>query len=398
MDPGTGYIIRAPQTYDLNVPAPYVGTFFGVPNNGTIPTNIIVGAGTINLIGNPYPSAIDADLFLSDSVNDPILGGAIYLWTHNSPISSNNYVFDDYAIYTLAGGVGTTQAPNSGTGNNTVPTGYIAAGQGFMIEGSIPASTNSVYFRNSMRVVGNNSQFYRLGSDDKNAARTSSIEKHRVWLEVFNNEGAYKQALVGYIENATNAFDKYDGKVFDIGNPVLLYTMVENEKLGIQARTLPFDVNDTVPLGFKSTSNGNFEIRLSDFDGLFENQNVYLEDLYLNTIHDLKLSNYSFVTTEGTFENRFVLRFTNSTLHSDQNIFSDNSVIIYKQNKDIVVSSSGVAIDSLVIHDVRGRQLFSENRINKNEFVVSNLNSSQQVLIVTATSVDGQKITKKIIY
>ena len=398
MDPGTGYIIRAPQTYDLNVPAPYVGTFFGVPNNGTIPTNIIVGAGTINLIGNPYPSAIDADLFLSDSVNDPILGGAIYLWTHNSPISSNNYVFNDYAIYTLAGGVGTIQAPNSGTGNNSVPSGYIAAGQGFMIEGSIPASTNQVYFRNSMRVAGNNSQFYRLGSDDKQFARSSSIEKHRVWLEVFNNEGAYKQALVGYIENATNAFDKYDGKVFDIGNPVLLYTMVENEKLGIQARTLPFDVNDTVSLGFKSTSNGSFEIRLSDFDGLFENQNVYLEDLYLNTIHDLKQSNYSFVTTEGTFENRFVLRFTNSTLHSDQNIFNDNSVIIYKENKDIIVSSSNVDIDSLVIYDVRGRQLFSEDKINKNEFVVSNLNSSQQVLIVTATSVDGQKITKKIIY
>lgn len=398
MDPGTGYIIRAPQNYDLNVPAPYVGTFFGVPNNGTIPTNIVVGAGTINLIGNPYPSAIDADLFLSDSVNDPILGGAIYLWTHNSPISSNNYVFNDYAIYTLAGGVGTTQAPNSGTGNNTVPSGYIAAGQGFMIEGSIPASTNQVYFRNSMRVAGNNSQFYRLGSEDKQFARSSSIEKHRVWLEVFNNEGAYKQALVGYIENATNAFDKYDGKVFDIGNPVLLYTMVDNEKLGIQARTLPFDVNDTVPLGFKSTSNGSFEIRLSDFDGLFENQNVYLEDLYLNIIHDLKLSNYSFVTTEGTFENRFVLRFTNSTLHSNQNIFNDNSVIIYKENKDIIVSSSNVAIESLVIYDVRGRQLFSEDKINKNEFVVSNLNSSQQVLIVTATSVDGQKITKKIIY
>ena len=118
----------------------------------------------------------------------------------------------------------------------------------------------------------------------------------------------------------------------------------------------------------------------------------------MNTIHDLKQSNYSFVTTEGTFENRFVLRFTNSTLHSDQNIFNDNSVIIYKENKDIIVSSSNVDIDSLVIYDVRGRQLFSEDKINKNEFVVSNLNSSQQVLIVTATSVDGQKITKKIIY
>lgn len=400
MDPGKGYIIRAPQSFDSVLTSVFTGQFIGVPNNGDIPTDIIVGPGTINLIGNPYPSAIDADLFLTDPTNDPIIQGAIYLWTHNTPIAANQYVFNDYAIYTLSGGIGTTNAPNLGV-NNSVPNGNIAAGQGFMIEGAIPASTNSVYFRNSMRLLGNNNQFFRHGSEHKDSgnAVSSSLERHRVWLEVANNEGAYKQVLVGYIQNASNDFDKFDGVVFDTGNPVFLYTMVEGKQLGIQGKSLPFDQNDQIPLGFKTTLNGNFEIRLSDFDGLFENQNVYIEDLYLNVIHDLKASNYAFTTTSGTFENRFVLRFTNSVLANGQHVFDENSVVIYKDVADtIMVNASNTMLESVEIYDIRGSRLFAKKGINQTQYIVSGLHSSDQVLIVTATSDKGEKITKKIVF
>lgn len=398
MVPGTGYIIRAPQSFSPTVPAPFTGNFFGVPNNGTISTNITVGPGTINLIGNPYPSAINADLFLSDPSNDSVIGGTIYLWTHNTAITANQYSVADFALYTYSGGIGTgTAAPGV---NNTVPNGKIAAGQSFMIHGSIPASTNPVYFRNSMRVAGNNNQFFRLGSEDRTSSNSIfNLEKHRVWLEVFDNQGAYKQVLVGYIQNATNGLDRgFDGEVFETGNQVFLYTKVDNTKLGIQGRALPFDVNDIVPLGFKSTTTGNYQFRLSDFDGLFDEQDVYLEDTYLNVIHDLKSGDYSFTTMAGTFEDRFVLRYTNSTLGNSSLNFNEDSVFIYKENKDIVVDASNVMIDSVTIYDVRGSQLFSESKINSTDYVVSNLSSSEQVLIVTVTSLDGKKVTKKIVY
>jgi hypothetical protein len=37
--------------------------FTGVPNNGLV-TVPIGASGTSNLVGNPYPSALDANLFL----------------------------------------------------------------------------------------------------------------------------------------------------------------------------------------------------------------------------------------------------------------------------------------------------------------------------------------------
>nr|MBF6609173.1 hypothetical protein [Flavobacterium sp.] len=62
MTPALGYIIRAPQGFTA-VPQVYPGVFNGVPNNGVISIGIQVnGLNDNNLLGNPYPSAIDADL------------------------------------------------------------------------------------------------------------------------------------------------------------------------------------------------------------------------------------------------------------------------------------------------------------------------------------------------
>jgi hypothetical protein len=401
MTPGTGYIIRAPQTYDPTTPALYTGTFIGVPNNGTIPTDIVVGPGTINLIGNPYPSAIDIDYFLRDSFNDPKIGGTIYLWTHNTPITGNNYVFADYATYNLSGGVGTGSGVGAPGANNSVPTGKVAAGQSFMIEGSIPASTNQVVFKNSMRVIGSNNQFYRSASDNNESQSPySAIEKNRVWLEMFNSTGAYKQTLVGYIQNATNNYeDDYDGRLFDVGNTVCFYSFAQGNKLAIQGRALPFDTNDIVPLGYRSSVSGDFTIKLSDFDGFFTNTNVYLEDLLLNVIHDLKQSDYNFSTNSGTFDNRFQLRYTNGTLNNNNIVFNENSVVVYKNTlSEIVVNASNTIIKDIKIFDTRGRQLYANDAVNQTEYKVTNLSASEQVLIVTITSQDGQIVNKKIIY
>jgi hypothetical protein len=88
----------------------------------------IGASGTSNLVGNPYPSALDANLFLiENSVN---LDGTIYLWTHNA-ITNNLYTSDDYATYNLLGGVGTNAALSSGV-STSKPDGNIASGLFFV--------------------------------------------------------------------------------------------------------------------------------------------------------------------------------------------------------------------------------------------------------------------------
>jgi hypothetical protein len=206
MQPGIGYVVRAPQNYSTDPIAvqPYEGNFIGTPYNGifTVP---IVGDGNFNLLGNPYPSAIDADLFLSDPAN-VALDGVIYLWTHNTPIIPAGQIYsystDDYAVYNFLGGTGTA-APSEPNANLNVPNGYIAAGQGFFIGG---ITDGTATFHNGMRVAGNNNQFFR----------SPQAEKHRLWTSISNTSGGFKQILIGHATNATNDFDRgWDGSLMD---------------------------------------------------------------------------------------------------------------------------------------------------------------------------------------
>ena len=397
MTPGRGYIIRAPQGFNAT-PTIHTATFFGVPNNGTITQPVVIAASPgqeLNLIGNPYPSALNADLFLSDPSNTAVLDATIYLWTHTTPIILGGYSPSDYALYNFSGGVGTGTPVFP---NPSPPTGKVAAGQSFFIK----ATANGVAtFRNSMRPTGNNSEFYRNGNSNSTTTTNpiEALEKNRVWLDVFNADGLCKQTMVGYIENATNDLDRgFDGEIVDAGNPVSLYSLIGTDKFGIQGRALPFDVNDIVPLGFKSTTAGIYEIRLFNFDGFFSNQAVYLEDKLLNITHNLKESNYSFVTNIGTFEDRFQLRYTSTTLNNNESSFNENSIVIYKEQQNIHINTSNVLMDAVQIYDVRGRELYNKKGINSTQFVISNLNASQQVILIKVTSVDGKTVTKKIVF
>jgi hypothetical protein len=383
-----GYIVRAPDTFSMSSTSIFTGIFTGVPNNGTITTPMVKTAtADLNLIGNPYPSAIKADLLLSDPANVASLDATIYLWTHNSPINANVYTQNDYAVYNFMGGVGTGAAAINGGINMSIPNGNIAAGEGFFIHA---LASGTATFTNSMRLLSNNNQFFRHNEN----ANPSEDGKHRLWLDVTNDQGAYKQTLVGYADGATYEIDRgYDGIFVDGGNVVGLYSLIGTGTFSIQGRPTPFDVEDEVPLGFKSNLEGTFVITLSQFDGLFQDQEIYLEDRYTGIIHNIKESNYSFTTTIGTFEDRFVLRYSSGALGNPH--FSLSNLIIYKDN-DWIINSGTTEMKAVKVFDIRGRLLFENDNVMDSE-TRFNIGSTNQVLLVQVTSVDGLVLTKKVV-
>ena len=391
---GKGYIVRAPDISPFNTITPnfFLGSFVGVPNTGDITIPVTIGVSLSNLLGNPYPSAFSANAFLSDPANVPVLDGTIRLWTHNTPIASGQYTANDYATYNYTGGVG-TKATNLGV-NNNVPNGKIASGQGFFIKALTPG--NAV-FKNSMRIVGNNDQFFRMSTPAKNSA-TQELERHRFWLDIYNSEGAYKQLLIAYIENATNGWDRgYDGEMAEVGNAITLYVLQDTKKLCIQGRALPFNENDMIPIAYKTTIASTFQIKLSNFDGLFDSQPIYIEDTVLNTIHDLRASDYSFATQIGTFTNRFIVRFVNPALGVDTPLFDVNQVVIYKnQSNDFVITSGTNTMATVKVFDIRGRLLEEKKDINATQTTIGG-GMANEVLLVQITTTDGIVVTKRVI-
>jgi len=406
MDIARGYIIRGPQNFDPVNYSTFTGTFTGKPNNGDYSIAFANGGvnHNLNCIGNPYPSAISADSFIlqNTSAFGSPAGTTLYFWTHNSNMVNNQYLDTDYASYNFTGGTGTgaayTSPPTSPSPNNNVPNGYIAAGQAFMAKGTAAAST-TVTFKNNMRVAGNNTMFFRTNGSAQ-ADLIQNLERNRVWLDLQNEGGnVYKQLLVGFIENATDSYDNgFDGDVIEAGNRVSFYSLLGDKKLSIQGKALPFRDADIIPLGFRANDAGAYKISLSQFDGIFDNQQVYLEDKLLNVVHPLKAGPYSFVTDSGTFDTRFALRFIDTLLAVATPEFTENAVIAVKQNNEIHIRTSNINMQSAQLYDVRGRLIAEKHNVDGKSVVFSGLNLASQVLIVNITSEDGVVVSKKIVY
>ena len=405
MKPGVGFIIRVPKP---GSPAPdnWSGSIYpqpvafkGIPNNGNYFFD--AGANELNLIGNPYPSDIRADDFIN--ANTSIIYGALYFWTHNTAIapSGSDYVYtaNDYATYNITGGTagGPSPIPVSGPApspglNTSVPNGFIAAGQSFFVEN---AAAGSFQFTNAMRVAGNNSLFFKQA----NTKKTATVEKNRVWLNLTNSGGAFKQLLVGYITGATNDWDNlYDGPTFDGQEFVDFYSVSQGKNLTIQGRALPFVDTDVVPLGYRSTIAGSFDISIDNRDGSLAGQAIWLEDKKTNTLHELSKGKYTFTAINGVENDRFVLKYTGKTLGTDDNEVADKSLIVSVKNKKITLTSSAEAITQVQLFDLLGRKIYDKSKINAQEWSISNLSSSEQTLIVKTTLANGAVSNKKIIY
>ncbi|TDE06043.1 T9SS sorting signal type C domain-containing protein [Flavobacterium sandaracinum] len=391
MTVGKGYIIRGPNTFSETVAARHEAFFVGVPNNGDVFAPISV-TDTSNLIGNPYPSAINADSFINR--NKDIMDGTIYLWTHNTAITKNVYTSNDYAVYNLLGGVGTSAAINSGI-NNAKPDGKIASGQSFFITSS--NGGGNVVFNNTMRLVGQNTNFFKFSAPK--IKKSSEMEKHRIWLNLSNSEGAFKQILIGYAAGATNDFDpSIDGESFD-GNQYLDFYSINQEKnLVIQGRTLPFDTTDEIKLGFTSALAGNFTIEIDETDGLLKNQNVFIEDKWSNTVKGLNEASYIFTTAIGTFDDRFVLLFRDKTLTVNDAEKDTESIFVSSKNKELRVNSTKELIKEITIYSLEGKKIYHKNGINKTDYSITNWFVTHQIVMVKIVLQNGRSVTKKVRY
>ena len=393
MKEGVGYIVRAPETNSSTVGSIYPASFVGIPNNGDL--SFTPTENKFNLIGNPYPSSLDAVAFIKKNTGN--ITGALYFWTHNTlpantdPAQANKYFYttNDYAVFNLTGSVAGGKAAPSDKNSSNIPNGKVGSGQGFFVRGltNVP-----LIFTNDMRLGESNSQYFKT---------TSSItEKGLIWLNFTNEQGAFKQTLVGYLDDATNDFDNdYDAVTFNGNAYVDFYSVNETKKLTIQGRALPFDNVDKVPLGYRTTIAGNFTISIDHVEGLLNEQPVFLEDKSTGVIHDLRSSDYTFSTEIGTFTERLVLRYkTDKTLGTDDFGNLENGILLSVKNKVINLMSSKEDIKEVSVFDITGKLLYNKKKVGNNELQIQNLQSGNQVLLVKITLENNSTVTKKIIF
>lgn len=277
-------------------------TYTGIPNNSALTLNALSappitytpGQGNgWNLIGNPFPSGMDADEFVSSNL--------------------------DASVYAFDGNTGQYLSWNGMIG--TLSEGVVPPMNGFFIKASSddPALTIPLSSR-----VHTSTLFLKKKQQIDNVLK----------LTVESSEGHQDHTFISYLENASHQFDsQYDAyKLFGSESVPHLYTLANDLSLSIN--TLPYESENIIDLQFSSGQAGSYKLFWeSSFDRKYK---LTLKDRMTDNYIDMqKEQEYTFDYQPQQTENLFQVHIKGITGLSE--FERTEELLVYYERSGIVV-------------------------------------------------------------
>ncbi len=371
MSPAQGFIMKG-----TNAAASYSDrqnySFEGKPNDGTY--TLTISANKEYLVGNPYPSAMDADEFIRNNTSDlgagnEVIDGTIYYWEH---WSINTHVYSEYgagyATYNLSGGNPASLHPDftAGSGSGSItPQRYIPVGQGFIVR-SESTSGGNITFSNAQRyfmLEGGQSAQVRVSNQ---AALTNGVlSRVRIGYESPNARHRYL-VLAFTSGEATDHFDYgYDGQMIDVGSDELYFTMPDdgrNFAYVIQGAA-PFEETASYPLTMKVTQAGEHRIMIDALESF--THPVYILDKDESTTFEITDEDFVVNMQPGTYPDRFEIVFQPQSPLEVENYLNDLVAAYYAQDELIIRKNDTVHLTGLQVFNSIGQLVYRIDDANQ---------------------------------
>lgn len=409
--------------------------FRGRPNNGDI--TVTLNQSRETLVGNPYPSALDALPFIHNTHNQNNSTGVLKYWEQAPGATSHvlsNYV-GGYALYTIsaAGTDSFTYAPFSmyllngtvASSPGAVGTGtkngrrYIPVGQGFMMEGNPSAPQSSVIFSNSHRVFykqsGADSEFFKTSST-KEETNIHTIPEARYTEDGYNivpedfkrfrinvgfdnnrNDSYTRQLLMNFHHTATAGFDY--GLEAQIAEQVSSDAnwILDGTPYAIQA----FDYNEElkIPLLVKVNNQQLVRFGIYDIQNFASSQPIFIHDMENNLFINLQDQAYEITLEPGNYTDRFEIVFQDHSLSTEE--FNDVDFFIMQNNSTsqlTILNPNQLEVKTVSLFDVSGKRIFNENNLStQDRYAFSTKNLSEGVYVAKVTFANQTTTSKKLI-
>ena len=390
--PGVGYIHKG--LGNAGTEQEYL--FEGRPNNGTIKiaADDVDGDSsnesepdvtqTTTMIGNPYPSAIDAYKFIDD--NSGVIDGTLYFWHQ---WAGTSHVLEEYqggyAILNKMAKIRAYQFEGISGGNNgsqdgtLTPKQYIPVGQSFITE---VIADGDIEFNNDQRIykredIGE-SQFFKAADSSESKSYKSSMAI--ITLEFKTTSSHSREMAIGFGKHtsATTYDSGYDAKMFDVKSEDL-FTMYQDQEMITQAYE-EIEMETVVPLSIRTSGEFKYYIRAKDIQNVKETTPVFLKDKYENTYYDLRQKKaYGFSSESGEFHDRFEIVF-NDEKPAKKGVETDYmyNLVYYNNNlKKLFIKDLEQKADLIMIMNMSGQTVLEFKDISAmsldNGISISNL-------------------------
>ena len=408
LTPGVGYIMKGTGIQDpLPIPMPnplpilveqeYL--FSGEPNNGDYVYEVTSGYDF--LIGNPYPSALDADKFIRDNLSvingeadqsSGVFDGSLYFYEQFH--TNNTHVTRDYqggyATYNLMMGVAATEinsnansAPetNGGVSSKGEPKRFIAIGQAFYVNID---NTGVLKFKNSQRAFAKerdgNSTFFRNNATVAN--EESSDSRTKFWLSFTDPSNRVSQIGLGYDDFATVGYDKgYDSADYS-GNPDYMLWDIQGGEYVIQGRN-NFDLDNEMPLVIKISTSGEYKIGLKETLNFPENTPIFLKDLHSDVYYNLIEGDATVHFEAGTYNDQYAIVYQQESLGIEDHEEVKSVSVMFDENAD-TLELLGIAdlnnLKAASIYSIDGKLVSSYSVFDSEVLSVSTLSDGVYIL------------------
>jgi hypothetical protein len=409
---GEGFTMKGPGSGTIVDLQNYV--FLGKPNNGDI--NLTLNAGNDYLVGNPYPSAIDANQFITDNGPNitgaganPLISGTLYFWEH---WGGGNHNLQDYqggyATYNFSGGIGApslgTNDPDVGTGGTPtkLPARYIPVSQGFFVVGE---STGNINFNNGQRIYRKEglgtSVFVRNDGSQVASEDIQDIDDRMKFRIGFNSVNTiHRQLLLTIDETTTTGYDwAFDAKIYD-NQMDDLYWIIDNEKYTIQGSN-EAEPESVYPLGIKTRDQGLNTITIDELEFVPDTIEIYIHDIENGTYHNLREGDFQFYLPAGEHLNRFELTFSQGdSLSVEENELNTIDVYYNIETESIVLYNPNFKdVKSIELYNVIGQKITTIEDISEldySEYKVKNLSTGTYIIkIDTLSGLISKKVLVK---
>ena len=373
--------------------------FRGIPNTGIISLDIM--KDEILLVGNPYPSALDLNLFLEDNINTT---GIAYFWD-SKPVASH-YLQDyegGYGAYSPAVGRHGYVPPvfrkydNSGEiSGNTGETGdyyarrFSPIGQGFLIEG---LQTGKVFFKNRYREFQKENPEFSEFKTMIQKREADDIPLIRINVEF--KDKYTRQLLIAFHPKSTTGVDRaMDAKNFSpLDTDAGFWN--ENENYIIDVRPEPINI----PLEINSTVSTDVTFNLAG--GLIFSNDVFLWNSVENIYYNLKNQQVTVPIDAGNSSGMLWITFTTGNDNSSDKPALQNEFRIFQNNpfqRAEILTPFTSAPKVIGLYDTSGRKL-REIKGNANDFYyeIPTGNFKRGIYIVKIILEDGTIVSKKVI-